>query len=153
MTPTALCFRTFFRITIALALTGCAKRSSDADAQAPKTETIVEIPKVSENQKADKDQPVPTGEREMNPATEPDVAGEGGYNPDDPWAAYPGTGQRGGPDCDKAADCCLKFYTQTSKDPSVQRMCAQMRSAPTSVCQSIYASFKQAAPTLGVQCR
>jgi hypothetical protein len=147
-----LCFTTFAQATIALALASCSRHSDAPAAQTPTTETIVEIPKVNENQtKTDKDTPVPTAEREVNPANEPDFAGEGGYNPEDPWASM-GSGARGGPDCDKAADCCIKFYTQTSHDPSVQRMCAQMRHAPTSVCQSIYSSFKSAAPTLGIQC-
>ncbi len=153
MTPPRLCFSTFAQATFALALAGCSKHSEEPGAQTPKTETIVEIPKVNENQiKADKDTPAPTAERDLDPTKEPDFAGEGGYNPEDPWGSFSGGGARGGPDCDKAADCCIKFYAQTSHDPSVQRMCAQMRHAPTSVCQSIYSSFKQAAPTLGIQC-
>jgi len=147
------CFETFAKATLAIALTGCGRHSDEPASQTPRTETIVEIPKVDETKtKADKDTPAPSGEREVNPALEPDFAGEGGYNPEDPWSSW-SSAARGGPDCDKAADCCLKFYTQTSHDPSVQRMCAQMRQAPTSVCAQIYSSFKQAAPTLGIQCR
>jgi hypothetical protein len=150
VTSPRLCFRTFAEITCALAVGGCSRHPAEPGAQTPKTETIVEIPKVNPNaSKSDDKEPTPAGDRDVNPSNEPDFAVEGGY-PDDPWASAPGP--RGGPDCDKAADCCLKF-AQAKKDASIQRLCSQFRGAASSTCASLYSNFKQAAPTLGIQCR
>jgi len=130
--------------------TACAggQRTTDAPERGPD----VVIPQVTEEQaeKAEKTPAPPSGMRD------PVAMGDPGYGDDDsdepdPWGAYGGSGQRGGPDCDRAANCCYQMY-QRMKDPSVQRVCGSLRSAPSSICASVLSSFRQAAPTLGVQC-
>jgi hypothetical protein len=141
-----------YALLAALALTGCAgsQRAGDAPQRGPD----VIIPTVSEDKakSADTGPPPPTGVRDPLPTGEP---GSGDLEPEsemDPWGTYGATSSpRGGPDCDRAADCCQKLYRQMG-DPSVQRVCASLRTAPASICANVLTSFQQAGSSLGISC-
>jgi len=114
----------------------------------------VVIPQVSEehSKPTTDDPPAPVGTRDPIPS-----GGEGlEDDPEpgsemDPWGSYASGTARGGPDCDRAADCCRQLYQQTG-DPSVQRVCSSLRLAPSSLCANVLTSFQQAAPSMGLSC-
>jgi len=142
----------------ALAITSCllvlvACSSSSKPAEAPSRGPDVLIPDVTEEQskKASDDTPAPTGPRSGLPGEGPYYDGPEPGSADDPWSGY-GTGGRGGPDCDRAADCCLRFYAASGTDPSAQRVCHSFRIAPATMCASMLSNFQQVAPSAGVQC-
>lgn len=131
---------------------GCGAASSSP---APSKGPDVVIPEVTDDQsKSAKEEPAPpTGMRE-NPVVPEEPVGVEPGSPDDMWGSF-GSGpaqSRGGPDCDRAADCCLKFYQKSAGDPSVHRICASMRIAPSSLCPQLLSSFQSTAPSIGVQC-
>jgi hypothetical protein len=131
--------------------TACAggQRAPDAPERGPD----VVIPQVTEEQaeKSENTPAPPTGARDPVASAETSYDDDSSGEEADPWGAYGSSGQRGGPDCDRAAICCFQMY-QRMKDPSVMRVCGSLRSAPSSICSSVLSSFQQAAPSLGVQC-
>lgn len=133
------------------AVVACSSPSKPADT--PSRGPDVLIPGVTDEQskKSKDDTPAPTGPRSGVPGESPYYDGPEPGSPDDPWSSY-GTSGRGGPDCDRAADCCLRFYAASGTDPSSQRVCHSFRIAPTTVCASMLSSFQQMAPSAGVQC-
>ncbi|MBK9001483.1 MAG: hypothetical protein IPM35_37660 [Myxococcales bacterium] len=138
---------------LSLLLWACGGASSHAEA--PSQGPDVVIPDVDEAQaKTTEEEPAPpSGVRENPVVPEEAVAPEPG-TPEDMWGSYgSGPGQaRGGPDCDLAADCCLKFYQKSGGDPSVHRICGSMRIAPSTLCGQLLSSFQSTAPSIGVQC-
>jgi hypothetical protein len=132
-------------------LVGCGASSKPAEAPARGPDVL--IPDVTEEQskKSSDDTPAPTGTRSSLPGESPYYDGPEPGSPDDPWSSY-GTTGRGGPDCDRAADCCLRFYAASGSDPSAQRVCHSFRIAPSTVCANMLSSFQQMAPSAGVQC-
>jgi hypothetical protein len=143
-------FGTIAVTVLLLVATACAGEQRTPDT--PERGPDVVIPEVTEDQaeKADKTPAPPSGTRDPVARTDPGY-GEDESDEPDPWGSYGSSGQRGGPDCDRAANCCYQMY-QRMKDPSVQRVCGSLRSAPSSICSSVLNSFQQAAPTLGIQC-
>jgi len=136
-------------LTWLVCATACAGGQRPADA--PERGPDVVIPQVTEEQaeKSESTPVPPSGVRE--PVASAETSYEDDSEEGDPWGAYGTSGQRGGPDCDRAANCCFQMY-QRMKDPSVLRVCGSLRSAPSSICSSVLSSFQQAAPSLGVQC-
>jgi len=139
-----------FACAVTLACGGASRQ-----AEAPSRGPDVVIPDVSDaDQKTAKDEPTPpAGTRETPIMPEEPIGPEPG-SPDDMWGGFgSGPGQtRGGPDCDRAADCCLKFYQKSGGDPSVHRICGSMRIAPASLCPQLLSSFQSTAPSIGVAC-
>ena len=131
-----------------VACSSSASKPTDAPTRGPD----VLIPGVTEAQskKASDETPAPSGPRASLPGGT-DYDGPEPGSPDDPWSSY-GTTGRGGPDCDRAADCCLRFYAANGSDPSSQRVCHSFRIAPSTVCASMLQSFQSMAPSAGVQC-
>lgn len=131
---------------------GCGSRAGKP-ADTPARGPDVIIPGVTEEQSkaADKEAAAPAGERDPLSTILGDSPEVG--SSDDPWSGSGGSlGPRGGVDCDRAADCCLKFYRQTSADPSVLKVCNSFRIAPATVCSSVLSSYQQVAQQMGVQC-
>jgi hypothetical protein len=96
--------------------------------------------------------PLPRASRLPLPAPEeaPEVPEE---EYDSPWGYGPGVaGGGGGPDCDRAADCCLKFVQTQGPNPALVNMCDAVRHAPTSSCVQFLMSFRSIAPQAGIQC-
>jgi hypothetical protein len=131
---------------------GCgAKANTPADAPARGPDVI--IPRVTEEQSkaAAKEASAPVGERDPLSAVLGDSPEVGGT--DDPWASGGSSlGPRGGVDCDRAADCCMKFYQRTAADPSVLKVCNSFRIAPATVCATVLSSYQQVAQQSGIQC-
>ena len=123
-------------------------------AESPERGPDVLIPDVSDDQaRAAAEGPAPPTGARQNPVVPEEPVDVEPASPDDIWGGFGSTaGSRGGPDCDQAADCCLKFYQQTAGDPSVQRICSSMRMAPSSLCPQLLSSFQSSAPSIGVQC-
>lgn len=107
------------------------------------------IPRASDSDpsSAKDDDDVPPADRRVEVG--PEVPAEA--PPDDIWGTYASGAARGGVDCDRAADCCMKFY-QKSLDPSVQRICGSLRSAPSQMCSILLTNFQSTAPSIGVSC-
>jgi hypothetical protein len=138
----------------ALALVACGGGDG---APAKSANAVVEIPEPSDEPAAstNEDAPVPPARRTERVAsvdqrieTPPEV--------DSPWTQPPppwgGAGSGGGPDCDRAADCCLKFVQKSGADPSLISMCDSVRHAPASSCSQLLSSFRSLAPQTGIQC-
>ncbi|MBK7585561.1 MAG: hypothetical protein IPI67_35930 [Myxococcales bacterium] len=135
-----------------LVATACGAASGTREA--PSRGPDVLIPDVTPAQeKAAKEDAVPPSGMRQTPVVPEEAMGSEPGSPDDMWGSFGGPGQtRGGPDCDRAADCCLKFYQKSGGDPSVHRICGSMRIAPSTVCPTLLASFQSSAPSIGVQC-
>jgi hypothetical protein len=137
-----------------LALAGCGGGQS-APAQSAGG-AVVEIAEPSEEEAsaAAEETPAPAARRTQGPST---VAGGSSEEPpasDTPWAQpspWGGAGG-GGPDCDRAADCCLKVVQKNGTDPSLLSMCDSVRQAPHSSCTHLLSSFRSVAPQIGIQC-
>ncbi len=129
---------------------GAAGRSAEAPNHGPD----VLIPKVTDDaSKALRDDPPPPTAARENPVVPEEPMAPDPGSSDDMWGSFGGPGAaRGGVDCDRAADCCLKFYQQSGGDPSVHRICGSMRIAPSSLCSQLLSSFQSTAPGVGVQC-
>ncbi len=137
-----------------LVVSACGSASS-APAEAPGKGPDVVIPEVTEEQaKTTEEVPAPPTGIRQNPVVPEEPVGPEPGSPDDMWGSFgSGPGQaRGGLDCDRAADCCLKFYQKSGGDPSVHRICGSMRIAPASLCAQLLSSFQSTAPSIGVQC-
>lgn len=110
--------------------------------------TIVLIPEVTEEQskKAAKEGSPPTPPRDPLAALDLDGPVD---TETDVWGG-PTSGPRGGPDCSRAASLCLAYYTkQPTQDPSMLRICTNLRTAPSSMCTMIYTQFQQVMPGSG----
>jgi hypothetical protein len=131
---------------------GCSSattKPSDAPTRGPD----VVIPKVTPEQSkaAEKEEPAPTGDRDPIATRGEDVPEID--STEDPWRSSGSSyGSRGGRDCDRAADCCLRYYQTTGSDPSVFKTCQVLRIAPTSLCGSMLSSYQQLAPSVGASC-
>lgn len=116
---------------------------------------VVEIQEVSpeQSQAQKSDEPLP-GARPSLPAIASEPAPEEVDEDDTGLSAQPSPWGHGGggPDCDQAADCCLKFVQKNGPDPSLLSMCDSLRRAPTSSCVHLLSSFRSMAPQVGVQC-
>ncbi len=143
-------------VAVLAALAACGG-SPRATAASPDSEPTVEIPEVSEKESRGmaEEEPAPAASRSeprsggagTPPIEEPGAEGDGPWPQPNPW----GSGG-GGPDCNLAADCCLKFVQKNGPDPSLLTMCAGVRQAPASACTQLLASFRQLAPQIGIQC-
>ena len=123
------------RLLFLLVLTGCGSPNG-SPAESP---SVVEIEEVTPKQSEalEKLPEVPEATR-----TEPAEVSEFPENPGG-----------GGPDCDRAADCCLQFMQKSTPDPAMLAMCDSVRQAPPDSCAHLLTSFQQVAPQLGVTCR
>lgn len=131
-------------------LLGCS--GSKPPAEAPTEGPDIVIPEVTpeEAKSADKGPSAPAGRRDPVP-TEPEPTPDYGYpEPPDPFQ-WGGSGPFGGPDCDQAANCCMKM-SQSSGGPSVARVCGSIRNASSSMCSMLLTSFQQAASSSGITC-
>ncbi len=127
-----------------------AKPATEPDAPVT-AETVVVIPEVTEEQtkKAEKEPPAPTGVRDPIAMAE---SLEGSGADSDMWGGA-ASGPRGGPDCTRAANCCLSFYSQQpQQSPDLVRVCNNLRGAPSSMCAMLYTQFQRMAPTTGGSC-
>lgn len=136
--------------TFGFALLGCG--GSKPAAEAPEQGPDIVIPEVSPEQSksADKGPSAPVGRRDPIPAEPEPTPDYGSPESGEPfqWGA---TGPFGGPDCDQAANCCMKM-SQASGGMSIVRMCASLRTASSSMCSTLLSSFQQAASSSGVTC-
>jgi hypothetical protein len=136
-------------------LVGACGGSGAGSGAAPARGPDVVIPDVTEEQaETSKEEAAPLAGARQNPVMpEVPVEPEPGMG-EDIWGGFAGGSPqaRGGPDCDQAADCCLKFYQKSGGDPSVSRICGSMRSAPSTLCAQLLQSFQTTAPSVGVQC-
>ncbi|MCK6534929.1 MAG: hypothetical protein L6Q84_18300 [Polyangiaceae bacterium] len=137
-------------ISLLLSACGGASRSAEPPSKGPD----VLIPEVTDDQsKTARDEPTPATGARQNPVVPEEPVGPEPGSSDDMWGSFGGPGAaRGGADCDRAADCCLKFYQKSGGDPSVHRICGSMRIAPSSLCAQLLSSFQSTAPGIGVQC-
>lgn len=141
-------------LSSALAACGAGKAPESAKSSA---DAVVEIPEVTDEQakKSSRDEALPASRRSEPPrVAEVSAEEEPPESADNPWG-QPGWGstKTGGPDCDRAADCCLKFIQRNGPDPSLQSVCDSVRRAPSPACSQYLASFKSIAPSIGVQCK
>lgn len=141
--------RSFAALAVAILLVACGGGDGG---RAKSSDAVVEIeaPREEPARPKDDDVPVPPARR-----TEPPVAGaepveEAQPAEEAPWALWGQAG--GGPDCDRAADCCLKFAARTNPNPSMQSTCDSFRQAPSSLCAQLLSTFRSAAPQAGIQC-
>ncbi len=143
-----------------LALTGTACGSSAPRANAPSGGGVVEIPTAKAEPKAKTDDtPAPSSNAEAYAGGEDGVEVDEGYDYAEPPPPVPApiwgsaaSGPSGGPDCDRAADCCLKVVTVNGGDPNLAQTCDSFRTAPATTCASLLRSFSQVAPQIGIVC-
>lgn len=150
------------RRRVALVLTACAAAvgCSGSRTPAPSSATVVTVPDASNKPKATKasgdDVPAPSSNSGAWVAGDEDVA-EAVPEEDEydgpiptPWGSS-ASGPTGGPECDRAADCCLKILSVSSVGTAPQT-CDVFRAAPTGACQQILATFRTTAPQVGISC-
>ena len=137
-------------LPVALTLTGCAgpQRPTEAPTRGP--DVVIPVIEDDSIKTRDTGPPPPAGVREPLASGESSVGDDEEGSMLDPWGGS-SSGPRGGPDCDRAANCCQKLYLQMG-NPSVQRVCSSLRSAPASVCANVLSSFQQASSSLGISC-
>lgn len=128
--------------------------SSGAHSSRDTKAAVVEIPNVSETEAnaAESEPPPPATPRVL---TEPDPAVEEGPGELDElmWGGSGASGgSSGGPDCDRAADCCLKFAHNSAPPPSLISVCDGVRRAPSYACPHYLTSFHQVATQMGITC-
>jgi hypothetical protein len=135
-------------VVLALPLAIAACGGGTPPPEAPETsETIVVIPEVTEEQskKAEKEPSAPVGQRD--PLTALDI-GSASEMDGDMWGG--GSQPRGGPDCSRAASLCFSFYAkQAGQSPDILRICNNLRTAPSSMCTTLYTQFQQVMPGSG----
>jgi hypothetical protein len=141
-------------VTVVGSLLALAACGGGAQGHASGTQPTVEILEVGSDVSDRSTEPAPAPRRaaklevaQSEEAPDPDSELDGTWAP-----PPPGTGGVGGLDCDRAADCCMKFVQQHGPDPALVSMCASVRQAPVSSCIALLSSFRQLAPQIGVQC-
>jgi hypothetical protein len=122
---------------------GTRAKSSDAVVE-------IEAPKDEPAAAKDDDVPVPPARRTEPPVASAEPPVEAAPAEESPWALWGSGG--GGPDCDRAADCCLKFAIRTGPNPSMRSTCDSFRQAPSTLCAQLLSTFRSAAPQAGIQC-
>jgi hypothetical protein len=138
-----------------LAIVACGASTPPGSA-APRSRSVVEIPEVEPepDESRNDEQPPPAAHREAHRDAEQgqdDVPSEVPEDMFNPWGPSSAAGG-GGPDCDRAADCCAKIVQRAGPDPALLTACAGLRQAPVPTCTQMLVSFRQVAPQLGVQC-
>ncbi len=141
-------------VSVSLLLLCTAGCGAAHDGGPPPT-TVVTVPKAQASPKPRvRDVPAPSSNSGAWVASEEDTDEEPledepfDVAPATPWGS--GIGPTGGPDCDRAADCCLKIVTLSSS--GMTQTCDMFRTAPAGACQQLLTSFRSAAPQIGVQC-
>jgi hypothetical protein len=112
--------------------------------------SVVEIPRISDrdSRKMSTEEPPPAARRES-----PVAAAEANEDDfEDPEFLAPWGHGGGGPDCDRAAECCLKFVQFQGPQASLTSMCESLRQGPSVSCTQLLASFRSIAPQAGIQC-
>jgi hypothetical protein len=142
------------RVTASLVGPVFALAACSGGARPDPSAPVVEIGQVRQDVSDRDTEPAPASRREAPVATGEELEPAAPYEEiQSPWTPPPHmAGGVGGPDCDRAADCCMKFAHVHGPDPSLLSMCAGVRQAPVSSCVAMLTSFRQLAPQVGVQC-
>lgn len=76
------------------------------------------------------------------------IATDGGISTGFP----PGALNTGGPECEKAAECCKRVLEKTGANPATLAACEELRKAPQVSCQQALEVHRRSAPLLGTSC-
>jgi hypothetical protein len=64
----------------------------------------------------------------------------------------PGALNTGGPQCEKAAECCKRVLEKTGANPATLAACEELKKAPQVSCEQALEVHRRSAPLLGTSC-